>query len=286
MRCDLHVHTIHSGLCNLPVLKLFCQESYSEPEAVYSKLKQQGMGLVTVTDHDSVEAAESLRRYPDFFVSEEVTCTTPTGSKMHLGVFDLNDRQHLEIQRRRDDLDSLLAFLREQRLFFSANHIFSSLTGPRTEADFDYFEREFDAFEVRNGCMLDVTNQNAEALARRGGKIQLAGSDAHTMSTAGLCWTEVAGARNKAEFFAGLRQGRGTVHGTSGSYWRLTRDILDIGLAMVQAAPLTLPFALLGGFAPLVTAINYFREQQFAAMWSSRLAVKERTALLSSEVAA
>ena len=105
MRCDLHVHTVHSGLCNLPILKSFCNESYAEPQAVYDKLKRRGMGLVTVTDHDCVDSAESLRRHADFFVSEEVTCTTPSGGSMHVGVYDLNDRQHIEVQRKRDDFE-------------------------------------------------------------------------------------------------------------------------------------------------------------------------------------
>ena len=38
MRCDLHVHTLHSGMCNIPVFQRFCRESYNEPEAVYHTL--------------------------------------------------------------------------------------------------------------------------------------------------------------------------------------------------------------------------------------------------------
>jgi predicted metal-dependent phosphoesterase TrpH len=271
MRCDLHVHTVHSGLCNIPIMSAFCLESYSEPEAVYTKLKRQGMALVTITDHDSIGALEDLRSHPDFFVSEEVTCTLPGGSGMHVGVYDMNDRQHIEVQRRRDDFESLIAYLREQNLFFSANHIFSSLTGKRTMADFEAFESLFDAVEVLNGCMLEVTNRGATAFAARCGKVALGGSDAHTLTTAGCCWTEVSGARSKTEFFAGLRQGRGSVHGNQGSYLKLTRDIVEIGLAMVTSNPFTAPVALLGGFVPIITLINYIRERQFAYRWSSLL---------------
>jgi len=31
---------------------------------------------------------ETLRRYPDFFLSEEVTVKMPTGTQMHLGVYE------------------------------------------------------------------------------------------------------------------------------------------------------------------------------------------------------
>ena len=89
MRCDLHVHTVHSGMCTVPVLSRVCLESYNEPHALYERLKQRGMDLVTVTDHDSIDAVEELRRYPDFFLSEEVTCTMPSGTEMHAGVYGI-----------------------------------------------------------------------------------------------------------------------------------------------------------------------------------------------------
>jgi len=66
MKCDLHVHTIYSGMCTVPVLKRICRESYNDPREVYSVLKRRGMDLVTLTDHDSIGAAEPLRGYADF----------------------------------------------------------------------------------------------------------------------------------------------------------------------------------------------------------------------------
>src|SRR5438874_2009629 len=153
MRCDLHVHTRHSGMSTIPVLRAVCRESYNQPLAVYEKLKNAGMDLVTVTDHDSIDAVEGLRSYPDFFLSEEVTCTLPSGAALHIGVYDITERDHIELQRRRGDFDSLLAWLTDSNLFFSANHIFSSLTGRRALQDFALFERAFPAIETRNGHM-------------------------------------------------------------------------------------------------------------------------------------
>ena len=63
MKCDLHVHTVHSGMCTVPVLNRICRESYSSAQHVYETLKRRGMDLVTVTDHDSIDAAEVLRRF-------------------------------------------------------------------------------------------------------------------------------------------------------------------------------------------------------------------------------
>ena len=65
MKCDLHVHTVHSGMCTVPLLNRIYRESYSAPQDVYETLKRRGMDLVTVTDHDSIDAVEVLRRHAD-----------------------------------------------------------------------------------------------------------------------------------------------------------------------------------------------------------------------------
>ena len=167
MRCDLHVHTIHSGMCTVPLLRRICRESYNDPLEVYETLNRRGMDLVTITDHDSVDAAETLRRYPDFFLSEEVSCTSPGGTEFHMGVYNITERQHIQLQRRRNDFFSLMAYLREQDLFFSLNHMFSGLTGQRTLADYELFELHFPAVETRNGQLLASLNEAAAAYAER-----------------------------------------------------------------------------------------------------------------------
>ncbi len=55
MRCDLHVHTLHSGPPDLPALRHLSRECYSEPLAVYETAKRRGMDLVTITDHDTLD---------------------------------------------------------------------------------------------------------------------------------------------------------------------------------------------------------------------------------------
>src|SRR5580658_8806147 len=117
MKCDLHVHTHHSGMCTVPVLKRICRESYNDPQEVYETLKRRGMDLVTVTDHDSIDAVEPLRRYPDFFLSEEVSCITTSGTEIHVGAYGIEERHHVELQRRRKDVPALAAYLREQNIF-------------------------------------------------------------------------------------------------------------------------------------------------------------------------
>jgi predicted metal-dependent phosphoesterase TrpH len=254
-------------MATVPVLRRFCRECYNPPEALYERLKGLGLDLVTVTDHDSVDAGESLRRHPDFFVSEEVTCRVPSGSEVHVGVYDITESQHVEIQRRRNDLPRLLAYLEEQRVFFSVNHIFSALTGRRAADDFDWFEAYFPAVEVLNGHLLARNNHLAARLASHARRITVGGSDAHSLSSAGTVWTEVCEARNKAEFLEGLREGRAQVHGESGNYWKLTLDVLAISAEMFRENPFKLLFAPFLVGIPAVTLINHLLERRFARKW-------------------
>ncbi len=270
MRCDLHVHTRHSGMCNIPWLNRICRESYNDPRAVYDTLKRRGMDLVTVTDHDSIDAAEELRRYPDFFLSEEVTSITPSGTEIHVGAYGIEERDHLELQRRRKDVPALAAYLREQNIFFSINHVFSSLTGRRTDQDFQLFEREFPAIETRNGQIPRANNRSAARLAEDWRKAVVAGSDAHTLSSLGLTCTEVAGARNIPEFLQALGRGRAQARGLSGDYAKLTRAVIEIGLRLVGEHHWTVALAPLIAAVPLITLGNYACEVAFNQRWSRR----------------
>ena len=256
------------------MLRRICRESYNEPQALYETLKRRGMDFVTVTDHDSVEASEVLRKYPDFFLSEEVTCTTPCGTRIHMGVYGISEHQHIELHERRDDLPRLLSYLNENRLLFSVNHVFSGLTGRRTENDFELFERHFPAFEALNGQMLASANRSAQELASRWGKIALAGSDAHTAAGLGRTWTEVPGARTPAEFLASLSRGQTTIRGNSGSYLALTGAVIEIGWCLLRDYPKASFMIPAFGLVPMITLANYFLERRFASKWTSRLGMR------------
>jgi len=270
MKCDLHVHTHHSGMCTVPVMKRICRESYNDPRQVYEILKRRGMDLVTVTDHDSIDAAESLRHLPDFFLSEEVSCATEHGTHLHMGVYGIEERDHTDLQLRRDDLPRLIAFLNEKRLLFSINHLYSSLTGPRSEADFEDFATRFPAVETRNGQMLEVANRYAAEFAGRNGRIPMGGSDAHTLASLGLTYTAVSGTRTPAEFLEGMKQGRSQAEGASGDVWKLTKAVCAIGGAMVREKPWTAILTPLMAFVPAITIVNFLLELSFAAKWGNR----------------
>ena len=268
-------------MCNTPFLSYFSRESYNNPAEVYARCKQLGMSIVTVTDHDSIDAAEVLRKHPDFFLSEEVTVSLPSGTEMHLGVYDISEKDHVEIQRRRNDFIALLMYLTERKLFFSVNHVFSGLTGRRAKEDFDWFASYVPAFEIRNGQMWTESNLNAQRLASKLGKVGVAGSDSHTLTGVALTYTEVRGARTVEEYFTALRFGRGTVHGQHGAYLKLTADIFGFVASVINEQPWAIAIVPFIFLVPVITAAHWLNEIRFCKQWAPRLVGKTaRTRML------
>lgn len=264
MKCDLNVQTVHSGACTVPVARRFCRESYADPQQVYRRLKSLGMDVVTATDHDSIDAGGVLATQPDFFLSEEVTVRLPSGAEAHIAVFDIGERQHSEIQRRRNDPPALLSFLHGERLLFSINHVFSGLTGRRDNSDFECFDRAFPCIETLNGAMVSRANELAGQFAALLRKPATGGSDAHTLASAGSAWTVVPGARSKQEFLERIRAGAAIPMGSSGSYARLTRDVVSVCAEMIRDQPWTVLLSPLVAGVPMVLLVHYWLEVAFA----------------------
>jgi predicted metal-dependent phosphoesterase TrpH len=278
MRCDLHVHSARSGAVDVPPFTRVADESYEEPLAVYEQARRRGMDLFTLTDHNTIEGAMELAHLPDTFVSEEVSCALPGGRELHLGVFDISERQHEAIARHRHDAEALFAYLAEQRLPACVNHPFSALTGRRETEDLQRALVSLPLVEARNGMMSQAVNAHAVRAARRARLPMVGGSDAHTLPSVARAFTVVPDAGTREEFLAGLRRGFTLPAGHSGSYARLTADVARIAAgAYRQNARLARGggeaawrFALMAGVAPLlpllplVTAAIFLHEQLFA----------------------
>jgi len=228
MRCDLHTHSLWSGAADVAVVGRFARESYSEPLAVYAAARRRGMDLVTLTDHDTIEGNLALAHLPDVFWSEEVTCTLPSGSIVHLGVFDITEWEHREIARLRSDGEALFALLAERRIPTALNHMLSPITGPRSTGDYAYALDRVGLVESQNGNMPSAVNVLAGRAAERLGLATVGGSDAHTVATVARAYTEVPGARSREEFLAALREGATLPRGSAGSYAQLVADIARV----------------------------------------------------------
>ena len=149
MKLDAHVHTHYSGMTTIWPLSLIMRESYNTPERAYRLAKARGMDLVAITDHDEIAGALALAHLPDVIVGNEISATFPgQGVDVHLGVLDISERQHAEIQRRRHDVAELLPYLREEHIFTTINHVASQVNGRLTPAHIAGLLPWVDAFEV------------------------------------------------------------------------------------------------------------------------------------------
>ncbi|HEY7112394.1 MAG TPA: PHP-associated domain-containing protein [Thermoanaerobaculia bacterium] len=232
-KADLHCHSVYSTFKYFRIANT--RDSYNRPEEVYRIAKERGMDFVTITDHDSIDGCLALLDknpdLPDFFISEEVETWFPdTRQRIHVNVFGIDERQHVEIQKRRRDIYDLHAYVKEEGILASANHMFQNYrmrNSPRR-----YFEemlRMFDVFEVKNGAMASQHNRLVEDLMavvreKRGAVSLVAGSDAHTLGPLALVYT-VAEADTPAEFLAKVRTGECFVWGSEMGFRTLLSDV-------------------------------------------------------------
>jgi predicted metal-dependent phosphoesterase TrpH len=279
MRCDLHVHSWYSGAAEVPVLENVGRECYSDPREVYERALARGMDLVTLTDHDTIDGALRLMGEPRFFAGEEVTLGLGGGRKLHVNVFDVDEARHGALQQRRDDPEAFFAYLSEERLPASVNHLFSRLTGDRRTADLRLPLGRLPLVEARNGAMPGGHNDKAALVGGASGMAPVGGSDAHCLAHVARAYTVVPGARSKEDYLEGLRRGLTIARGRSGSYARLTSEVTRIFAAgyretvrevasgraetgRVLAAAALLPLVPL---VPVFTLAVYLRELRFGA---------------------
>ena len=233
LRADLHVHTRYSVLDAFRLLS--ARDSYSEPDTVYRIAKARGMDLVTITDHDTIDGCLELLcsegDLPDFFISEEVSTLDPrTGFRFHLGLYGIDERVHREVQYLREDLSQLLAYLEQEKIPFSLNHLGASLVGRRPAGSaLLHLLSRFPLLETRNGAQSTLSNQWAGSMADRMESRGLTmgrtgGSDAHTPLRIGWTWTE-ARAQGREAFLSSLRSREVSPGGASIQVGPLLRDV-------------------------------------------------------------
>lgn len=137
-RVDLHLHSAASNTTDYFAANAFSiPESWSDPLALYALLKQRGMALVTLTDHNSIDGVRQLldAGRPDVFISAEMTTTFPEdGCNIHVTIANVTEAQFAEAERLRGNVYEMLAWLEAQRATEAAqpagNHIAWFMTHP------------------------------------------------------------------------------------------------------------------------------------------------------------
>src|SRR5215467_4285993 len=117
-RVDLHIHSCASNITDYYTANLLSiPESYSDPVESYRELKRQGMTLVTLTDHNTIDGVKQLldAGFRDVFISAEMTATFPDdGCNIHVMVANVSEAQFAETDRLRGNVFEMVAYLDEQ----------------------------------------------------------------------------------------------------------------------------------------------------------------------------
>ena len=228
MKIDLHAHSRYSKRPATWILKkINCAESYTEPEELYRIARERGMDAVTITDHNSIDGCLEIAHLPGVFTGCEITSYFPAdGCKAHVLAYRMNEAQFREIDRLRENIFELVAYLIDQNLPHAIAHPFHAVNDRMSLEHFEEMVLLFRHFELSGDQdaganrllqeMLDaLTPDDIAALAEKHGieprhaepwrKGYLGGSDDHSALNIAQAYTEVAGATDIESFWAGAQ---------------------------------------------------------------------------------
>ncbi len=258
MKADLHLHSRFSDRSAEWVFRRFdFPDSYSDPRALYDTLRERGMDLVTLTDHNTLDGALEIADLPGVFLSEEVTTYFPEDRcKVSVLVWNLTEAQHRDIVRLRENIFDLQGYLAKENLPHAVAHGLYPLNQKLTTGHVERLILLFRCFEGINGLRDDLFNitlrhllagltpERVAALADKHGlapthpepwrKILTAGSDDKSGMFAARAYTETPGAGTKEAFFDGLGAGRANIHGLGGTPLLLSHSLYKTGYAFAE----------------------------------------------------
>src|SRR5262249_30038360 len=179
-KIDFHLHSYASNVTDYYAANAFAiPESYSDPLELYRVLKQRGMTLVTLTDHNSIDGALKMLEagLPDVFISAEMTTTFPEdGCNIHITIANITPEQFVEANRLRKNVYEMVAYLDAQIVQEdrnpSANRIVYFMTHPLMSTQNRPYGREgsltlehiekaillCNTFEIQNGARTRAIN--------------------------------------------------------------------------------------------------------------------------------
>lgn len=257
MKIDMHVHSKFSKRPSEWILKkLGCPESFTDPFHLYNIAKKRGMSLVTITDHNTIDGCLEIADLPDTFISEEVTTYFPDdGCKLHVLVYNIDEKIHQDIQKLRENVFDLTAYLRDRRIthvlahpLFSVNHRLTIEHFEKCLLIFKNLELNGARIEDQNRCIellvSILTPETMEQLAEKNGlapscnfpwiKNMTGGSDDHSSLTIARRYTEVEGAVGAEHFLRGVEQSRARVAGPGSTPKTLAHNVYSVAYQFYQ----------------------------------------------------
>lgn len=250
-RVDLHVHSKYSKRPSQWVLqKIGCSESYTEPLYIYRTLREKGMDLFTITDHNTIEGGLEIANLPDTFISEEITAYFPEDRcKVHVLAYDITETQHRDIQKYRDNVFELAAFLQQSRICNVLAHPLFPVNDKLTMTHFEQLLLIFKNFEI-NGARDERLNSNLRGIldllepedihrleekygmkalhSESWRKNLIGGSDDHSSLNIARTHTVMPGRRTVREFLQGIADGLSRPEGKASTPQTLGHNLYSI----------------------------------------------------------
>ena len=199
IRLDLHLHTRASWDC------------LSDPEAILRRARDRGVERVAMTDHNRLDLAlEMFRAFPEAVIPGEEVRT-----EEGIDLIGLYIRTEIP---KGTSAEEACRLIREDGGIIYLPHPFA-----RGKGGSGRYAKSLaplvDVIEVFNARLHPGhLNQPALELALSSGKLQGAGSDAHTVGEVGGGWVEVPAHENRPDaLLSALARGR--VGGTTTPYW-------------------------------------------------------------------
>jgi glycosyltransferase involved in cell wall biosynthesis len=185
-KIDFHLHSYASNVTDYYAANSFAiPESYSDPLVLHAELRRQGMTLITLTDHNSIDGVKAMldAGLPDVFISAEMTASFPEdGCNIHVTVANMTEAQFAEVDRLRSNVYEMIAYVDEQiageqqapagnRLAYFMTHPLMSTQnrpygreGALTLAHIEKCLLLCNMFEVRNGTRTKSLNDLTHGL--------------------------------------------------------------------------------------------------------------------------
>ena len=179
-KIDFHLHSYASNVTDYYAANTFAiPESHSDPLALYPLLKQRGMTLVTLTDHNSIDGALEMldAGLTGVFISAEMTTTFPEdGCNIHITIANVTPEQFKEANRLRRNIYEMVAYLdiqiSDEHRNPSGNRLIYFMTHPLMSTQNRPYGREgsltlahiekamllCNAFEIQNGARSRAVN--------------------------------------------------------------------------------------------------------------------------------
>jgi len=257
-KCDLHLHSRYSNRPTEWILrKAGVPDSLSKPGQLYESLRKRGHEFVTITDHNTLGAAQELKGREGFIPGLEITTYFPEDRcKIHLLAWQVDERQFGEIEKLRPNLVELGSFLRREGIVHAVAHPLISVDGRMTADHFEKLLLQFEVFETANGlrsslaqevvgaCLDALTPETIRALAEKHRlepvgrepwkKGRVGGSNDHCGLYAGEVWTEVPGAKDAESFLRGVMEAKSAPHGKGGDPARFVNGLFHILFEFVR----------------------------------------------------